>query len=104
MKSKPSKWLQVNLPKVMIPLDLKRLTCGKLETLLMKSFLLSLFMIVSISSFAQNVEKRAQLYGTCIQCHGDKGLGVEDQKAPRISGQYDWYIYTQLVNFKLKKG
>ena len=69
----------------------------------MKLILLSLFMIVSFSSFAQNVEKGAQLYGTCIQCHGEKGLGLVDQKAPRISCQHDWYIYTQLVNFKSKK-
>ena len=59
-------------------------------------------MIASFSSFSQSAEKGAQLYGTCIQCHGDKGLGNEEQKAPRIAGQHDWYIYTQLVNFKSK--
>ena len=69
----------------------------------MKLTLLSLFMLITFSSFAQNVEKGAQLYGTCIQCHGEKGLGIEAQKAPRVAGQHDWYIYTQLVNFKSKQ-
>ena len=59
-------------------------------------------MIASFSTFSQSVEKGAQLYGTCVQCHGEKGLGNVDQKAPRIAGQHDWYILTQLVNFKAK--
>ena len=67
-------------------------------------FLVALFLLLgSITAQSQNVEKGAQLYGTCIQCHGEKGLGNVKEKAPRIAGQYDWYVYTQLVNFKAKK-
>jgi cytochrome c553 len=69
----------------------------------MKPTLLMLLMIVSYSAIAQNLERGAQLYGTCIQCHGEKGQGLVEQEAPRIAGQHDWYIYTQLVNFKAKK-
>ena len=68
----------------------------------MKHFLIAMISMVSLSVFAQNAEKGAQLYGTCIQCHGEKGLGNVDQQAPRIAGQHDWYILTQLTNFKSK--
>ena len=69
----------------------------------MKSLILSLMLLVCADVYAQNAEKGAQLYGTCIQCHGEKGLGNVKEKAPRIAGQHDWYIHTQLVNFKARK-
>lgn len=69
----------------------------------MKSLIISMMLMVCANVHAQNGEKGAQLYGTCIQCHGEKGLGKVEEKAPRIAGQHDWYVYTQLVNFKAKK-
>ena len=69
----------------------------------MKSILICLISIVSTTIYAQNLDRGAQLYGTCIQCHGEKGLGVEAQKGPKIAGQHSWYIHTQLTNFKSKK-
>ena len=38
--------------------------------------------------------------GQCITCHGEQGQGNVEQLAPLISGQHDWYVYSQLVAFK----
>ena len=64
----------------------------------MKIFILGIF--ISTFSFAQNTERGKNLYSKCIQCHGDKGQGNKEMSAPRIGGQYDWYIYSSLVDFK----
>ena len=58
---------------------------------------LSLF---SSLSYAQDAAKGAELFKQCILCHGDKGDGNVAQKAPRISGQHDWYILKQLQDMK----
>jgi cytochrome c oxidase subunit 2 len=41
-------------------------------------------------------------YSTCSACHGPDGLGVQSTNAPRLAGLSDWYLVTQLKNFKLK--
>ena len=40
------------------------------------------------------------IYETCGACHGAKGQGVQATNAPRLSGMNDWYMVTQLKNFK----
>ena len=50
--------------------------------------------------FAQDLTKGADLYKQCIVCHGTKGEGNPTQKAPKISGQYDWYVLKQLQDIK----
>ena len=69
----------------------------------MKIFLISLTLttltFAQISS-AQDAVKGAELYKQCIACHGDKGDGNVAQKAPRISGQFDWYVVKQLQDIK----
>ena len=42
----------------------------------------------------------AQLYTQCATCHGVDGLGNEALGAPALRGQNDWYLVTQLKNFK----
>ena len=70
----------------------------------MKIFFTTL-MLVSYSltqlSYAADLEAGGKLFKQCILCHGDKGDGVPSQKAPRISGQYDWYIIKQLKDMKV---
>lgn len=66
------------------------------------------FLILSIClsaslSFAQDAEKGKALYQACIQCHGEQGLGDKAQEAPKLSGQFDWYIVSQLNKFKAKE-
>ncbi|MFZ4715583.1 MAG: c-type cytochrome [Bacteriovoracaceae bacterium] len=38
--------------------------------------------------------------GQCITCHGDKGQGLFEQLAPKLAGQWDWYLATQLKKMK----
>jgi len=40
------------------------------------------------------------LYVTCGTCHGTDGRGRQATNAPRLSGMSDWYMVTQLKNFK----
>jgi cytochrome c oxidase subunit II len=40
------------------------------------------------------------LYMTCAACHGFTGEGVWSTHAPRLSHTSDWYLATQLDNFK----
>lgn len=66
----------------------------------MKSLLFLSLILISSQSFAQDAAKGAELYKQCISCHGDKGDGNPAMKAPRISGQYDWYVLKQLQDMK----
>ena len=68
-----------------------------------KVFLISLTITTCsypILTIAQDAAKGAELFKQCIVCHGDKGDGVAAEKAPRIAGQYDWYILKQLQDIK----
>ncbi len=68
----------------------------------MKIYFYALF-ILSFNLYAQDATKGATLYKQCILCHGDKGDGNPAMKAPRISGQYDWYIVKQLEDIKAQR-
>lgn len=39
-------------------------------------------------------------YKLCIACHGADGKGNEQLKAPGLVGRSDWYLLTQLRNYK----
>jgi len=47
-----------------------------------------------------NATAGAASFGTCMACHGPKGQGNEQLKAPPIAGQADWYLLAQLKKFK----
>jgi cytochrome c553 len=61
---------------------------------------LFVFLFMSPLLLAQDVEKGASLYKKCIVCHGKNGEGKRSQKAPKIGGQYDWYLFQQLKDIK----
>jgi cytochrome c553 len=42
----------------------------------------------------------AASYVVCVACHGEDGLGNKDLHAPPIVQLDDWYLLTQLRNFK----
>ena len=46
-----------------------------------------------------NIENGARLYSVCANCHGADGAGVK-MNAPRQAGISDWYLLSQLKNFK----
>jgi cytochrome c oxidase subunit 2 len=61
----------------------------------------------SYSTFAQtqtqkNVDAAAgqALYAVCSACHGAQGEGNKALNAPKLSGQAEWYLSRQLMNFK----
>lgn len=41
-----------------------------------------------------------RLYATCAGCHGSDGRGIQAMNAPRLAGMSDWYLVTQLKNYK----
>jgi cytochrome c oxidase subunit 2 len=45
-------------------------------------------------------KKGQQDYVTCAVCHGNHGQGLWSTKAPALAGMSDWYLVTQLKNFK----
>jgi cytochrome c oxidase subunit 2 len=48
-----------------------------------------------------NAKKGKLLFdSTCSVCHGAAGQGVQLMHAPRLKGMNDWYLTTQLNNFK----
>jgi cytochrome c oxidase subunit 2 len=46
-----------------------------------------------------NIERGAKLYEICANCHGADGQGIA-MNAPRAAGMSDWYLLSQLKNFK----
>lgn len=49
---------------------------------------------------AEDIARGEVLYGLCTQCHGDAGQGSPLALAPAIGGLADWYVESQLQNFK----
>ena len=39
-------------------------------------------------------------YAICAGCHGADGLGLEATNGPRLQGQFDWYLISQIENFQ----
>ena len=37
---------------------------------------------------------------TCAACHGPGGRGLQATNAPALAGMSDWYLVTQLKNFR----
>ena len=46
-----------------------------------------------------DVERGGELYEVCANCHGADGMGI-DMNGPRTAGISDWYLLSQLKNFK----
>lgn len=42
----------------------------------------------------------AELYRSCAACHGERGRGNEALWSPPLAGQSDWYLLTQMKNFR----
>lgn len=49
---------------------------------------------------ADDLERGEKLYGLCLQCHGADGGGNQEALAPAIAGMDQWYVTTQLKNFR----
>lgn len=49
---------------------------------------------------AGNAQIGAAQYAVCAACHGQKGEGMLALNAPKLSGQSEWYLRKQLLNYK----
>lgn len=47
-----------------------------------------------------DVENGAGLYTTCAACHGAVGEGNEELGGPALAAMNDWYLVTQLRNYR----
>lgn len=47
-----------------------------------------------------NVVRGEKQFQVCAACHGNAAEGNEATNAPRLAGLNDWYLLTQLKNFK----
>ena len=47
-----------------------------------------------------NVRNGKAAFRTCAACHGPDGQGNRAVNAPRLAGMSDWYLRTQLKNYK----
>jgi cytochrome c oxidase subunit 2 len=55
----------------------------------------------SATTISGDIERGGDLFNTtCVSCHGGNGQGVWSLNAPRMVGMDDWYLATQLENFK----
>jgi len=47
-----------------------------------------------------NAFKGEALYAVCAGCHGADAMGSEQANAPRLQGQFDWYLVRQIKNYQ----
>lgn len=59
-----------------------------------------LMLSAGIAGAAGDAGKGKALYASCSGCHGADGMGVAALNAPRLAGQLEGYLVTQLNNFK----
>jgi len=56
--------------------------------------------IPSAATVNGNAKNGEYPYVTCAACHGANGRGVQAMNAPRLTDMSDWYLVTQLKDFK----
>ena len=47
-----------------------------------------------------DVKQGREIYQACVACHGAKGEGNATLQSPALASRSDWYLVTQLRNFK----
>ena len=52
------------------------------------------------SASGDPTKSKALYESTCAQCHGDLGQGVWTVNAPALTGLEDWYLASQIKNFR----
>ncbi len=60
----------------------------------------SLKPVVAPSTMSGNLAAGRKLYKHCAYCHGEFGQGKFAQHAPKLAGQYDWYLKRQIENYQ----
>ncbi len=47
-----------------------------------------------------DAKRGADVFQICVVCHGEQAQGNEGFGSPKLAGQHDWYLATQLENFR----
>jgi len=53
-----------------------------------------------VSTVRGGIPRGRHHYTSCVACHGDEGQGNEALGGPALTGVNDWYLITQLQNYK----
>ena len=64
------------------------------------SFIASLESKRPVPTVHGNVAHGRRLYAACAACHGAKGEGNATLQAPALAARSDWYLATQLANYR----
>lgn len=56
--------------------------------------------LIAVSANAADVAAGKSAYNLCATCHGVAAGGNQAMNAPRLAGQFDWYLKRQLQAFK----
>jgi cytochrome c553 len=64
------------------------------------AFIVALESKKPVATISGNVAHGKQLYQACAVCHGAKAEGNATLQAPALASRSDWYLATQLRNFK----
>jgi cytochrome c oxidase subunit II len=64
------------------------------------SFIGSLAPARPAPTIAGDAKRGKRLYAACGSCHGGKAQGNPQLQAPALAGRSDWYLATQLRNFR----
>lgn len=54
----------------------------------------------SLSAYATDAAAGKSAYSVCSTCHTANGSGNQSLNAPRLTGQFDWYLKRELQAFK----
>jgi cytochrome c oxidase subunit 2 len=71
------------------------------RSLLFAAILLAAPLTACKAPGATRAERGRELYGYCVQCHGDRGQGNIRYRAPAIAGLDRWYVEAQLNKFRV---
>ncbi|MGI9222112.1 MAG: c-type cytochrome [Woeseiaceae bacterium] len=52
------------------------------------------------SKVAGNAQIGAAQYAVCAACHGQEGEGMQALNAPKLTGQSEWYLRKQILNYQ----
>ncbi len=66
----------------------------------MAKYVAGLPKVASVETLKGNLAKGEAVYQVCKACHGANAEGNPDVSAPPLTSQNDWYLLTQLKNFK----
>jgi cytochrome c oxidase subunit 2 len=64
------------------------------------SLTFALVALAAAPALAEDLERGRQVFGLCLQCHGEQGQGNPLALGPAIAGLEEWYVAAQLRNFR----